>query len=96
MTKFTQEIERLRQRMTEDARTGEVEMVRLAAEMESLQTGLLEQLRNTMQAFEQRREGLVAEMRKFSDSLGSPHAKQYASVVDERLFEPQWLQRQSH
>ena len=94
MDKLTQEIERLRQRMTEDARTGEVEMVRLAADMESLQTGLLEQLRNMMQAFEQRREGLVAEMRMFADGLSSPHAKQYASVDDR--FEPKWLQRQSH
>ena len=95
MDKLTQEIERLRQRMTEDARTCEVEMVRLAADMDRLQTGLLEQLQNTMQAFEQRREGLVAEMRMFAGGLGSPHAKQDASLEDDR-FEPKWLQRQSH
>ena len=94
MDKLTQEIERLRQRMTEDARTCEVEMVRLAADMDRLQTGLLEQLQNTMQAFEQRREGLVAEMRMFAGGLSSPHAKHDAPVVDNRLSEPQRLQRQ--
>ncbi len=94
MTKLTQEIEWLRQRMTEDARAGEVEMVRLAADMDRLQTGLLEQLRDTMQAYEQRREGLLAEMRKFADALSSPHAKHDASVVDDRFSEPQRLQRQ--
>ena len=71
MTTLTDELERFRQQMLEDARENEVELVRLAADLEKAEMGLIAQLRSVIQAHEQRREMFMAELRGVCRSLGN-------------------------
>ena len=70
MTTLTDELERFRQQMLEDARQREVELVRLGAELEKIEQGLLAQLRNLVQDHDQNRNLFVAELRAFASRFG--------------------------
>jgi hypothetical protein len=76
MTTITDELERFRQQMIEDARENEVELVRLAADLEKAELGLIAQLRSVIQAHEQRREMFMAELRGFADRMSLPNTAQ--------------------
>ena len=87
MPNLTEEIEQLRQRMTEDARANEIELTRLGAEIENLETALIEQLRSVIQAHEHRRETFTAELRNFANGLSVPRPKHHASILDSLVHE---------
>jgi hypothetical protein len=70
MTTLTDELERFRQQMLEDARQREVELVRLGAEIEKIEQGLIAQLRNLVHDHDQRRNLFVAELRAFASRFG--------------------------
>lgn len=70
MTTLTDELERFRQQMLEDARQREVDLVRLGAELEKIEQGLMAQLRNLVQAHDERRNLFVAELRAFAGRFG--------------------------
>ena len=84
MTTLTDELERFRQQMLEDARENEVELVRLAADLEKAEMGLIAQLRSVIQAHEQRREMFMAELRAFAGRLAIPNANQIAPALSHR------------
>jgi hypothetical protein len=66
MTSLTDEIERFRQQMLEEAREREIELVRLAAELEKTELGLAAQLRGLIQTHDQRRQLFIDELRAFA------------------------------
>jgi hypothetical protein len=70
MTSLTDEMERFRQQMLEDARQREVELVRLGAELEKIEQGLITQLRSLVEVHDQRRDQFVAELRAFAGRFG--------------------------
>jgi hypothetical protein len=70
MTTLTDEMERFRQQMLEDARQREVELVRLGAELEKIEQGLLAQLRSLVETHDQRRDLFVGELRAFASRFG--------------------------
>ena len=76
MTTLANELEFYRQQMLEDVRENEVELVRLAAEMEQAELGLIAQLRSVIEAHEQRREMFMAESRAFASGLARRNANQ--------------------
>ena len=90
MSGFFDEIERLRQRMIDEARTGEVELIRLAADLEKLELSLIDQLRTMREAHEQRREFFLEEMRRFADEIMPPRNAQRVASAPPRLSERQW------
>ena len=87
MPNLTEEIEQLRQRMTEDARANEIELTRLGAEIENFETALIEQLRSVIQAHEHRRETFTAELRNFANGLSVPHPKHHSSILNSLVHE---------
>jgi hypothetical protein len=90
MTTLTDELERLRQQTLEDARENEVELVRLAADLEKAEMGLIAQLRGVMQAHEQRREMFMAELRAFAGRLALPNANQISPALSHRADGRDW------
>ncbi len=90
MTTLTDELERFRQQMLEDARENEVELVRLAADLEKAEMGLIAQLRSVIQAHEQRRETFMAELRAFAGRLAIPNANQIAPPLSHRADGRDW------
>ena len=87
MPKLAEEIEQLRLRMTEDARANEIELTRLGAEIEKLETALIEQLRSVIQAHAHRRETFTAELRNFADGLSVPRVRHHSSILDSLVLE---------
>ena len=81
MTTITDELERFRQQMIEDARENEVELVRLAADLEKAELGLIAQLRSVIQAHEQRREMFMAELRGFAGRMALPNTAQVSPAL---------------
>jgi hypothetical protein len=90
MTTLTDELERFRQQMLEDARENEVELVRLAADLEKAEMGLIAQLRSVMQAHEQRREMFMAELGAFAGRVAIPNANQMAPALNHRADGRDW------
>jgi hypothetical protein len=90
MTPLTDELERFRQQMLEDARENEVELVRLAADLEKAEIGLLAQLRTVIQAHDQRREMFMAELRAFAGRLAIPNANQMTPALNHRAGGRDW------
>ena len=90
MTTLTDELERFRQHMLEDARENEVELVRLAADLEKTELGLIAQLRSVIEAHEQRREMFMAELRAFADRWAAPSANQISPPQSHRADGRDW------
>lgn len=90
MTPLTDDLERFRQQMLEDARANEVELVRLAADLEKAELGLIDQLRSVIQAHEQRRETFLAELRAYAGRLAMPNANQTAPALSHRADGRAW------
>src|SRR5512139_1021318 len=90
MTTLTDELEKFRQQMLEDARQNEVELVRLAAELEKAEMGLIAQLRSVMQAHEHRRELFMSELRAFAGRVAIPNANQIAPALNHRASGRDW------
>ena len=96
MTDLTDEIERLRQRMSDEARENEVALVRLAADLEKLEMGLIEQLRSAIQAHEERKDLFLAELKTLSDSVRSYRTPQSAKLSNHSSSDLQWTSHQGH
>ena len=90
MTTITDELERFRQQMIEDARENEVELVRLAADLEKAELGLIAQLRSVIQAHEQRREMFMAELRGFAGRMSLPNTAQVSPALSHRSDGRDW------
>ena len=90
MTTMTDELERFRQQMLEDARDNEVELVRLAADLEKAEMSLIAQLRSVIQAHEQRREMFMAELRGFAGRLAIPNANQISPALSHSADGRDW------
>ena len=90
MTTITDELERFRQQMIEDARENEVELVRLAADLEKAELGLIAQLRSVIQAHEQRREMFMAELRGFAGRMALPNTAQVSPALSHRSDGRDW------
>jgi hypothetical protein len=90
MTTLTDELERFRQQMIEDARENEVELVRLAADLEKAELGLVAQLRSVIQAHEQRREMFLAELRGFAGRMALPNTAQVSPTLSHRPDGRDW------
>ena len=90
MTTITDELERFRQQMIEDARENEVELVRLAADLEKAELGLIAQLRSVIQAHEQRREMFMAELRGFAGRMSLPIIGQDPPTLSHRPDGRDW------
>jgi hypothetical protein len=90
MTALTDELDRFRQQMLEDARENEVELVRLAADLEKAEMALIAQLRSVIQAHEQRRELFMAELRAFAGGLAAPIANQISPNLNHRAGGRDW------
>ena len=90
MTTLTEDLERFRQHMLEDARENEVELVRLAADLEKAELGLIAQLRSVIQAHEQRRELFMAELRAFAGGLAASNANQISPPASYRADGRDW------
>ena len=88
MTTLTDELERFRQQMIEEARENEVELVRLSADLEKAELGLIAQLRSVIQAHEQRREMFMAELRGFAGRMTLPNTAQVSPAVSYRPDRP--------
>jgi hypothetical protein len=93
MTTLTDELERFRQQMLEDARENEVELVRLAADLEKAEMGLIAQLRSVIQAHEQRRDMFMAELRTFAGRLAIPNTAQASPPLSHRADGRDWDKR---
>ena len=90
MTAITDELERFRQQMIEDARENEVELVRLAADLEKAELGLIAQLRSVIQAHEQRREMFMAELQGFAGRMALPNTAQVTPALSHRPDGRDW------
>lgn len=90
MTTLTDELERFRQQMLEDARENEVELVRLAADLEKAEIGLIAQLRSVIQAHEQRRDMFMSELRAFAGRMATHNANQIAPALSHRADGRDW------
>jgi hypothetical protein len=84
MTTLANELEQFRQQMLEDVRENEVELVRMAAELEKAELGLIAQLRSVIEAHEQRREMFMAELRAFSGRLARTNPNQISPPLNHR------------
>jgi len=82
MTSLTDEIERFRQQMLEEAREREIELVRLAAELEKTELGLAAQLRGLIQTHDQRRQLFIDELRAFASRFTGSGSDPNLTAVD--------------
>jgi hypothetical protein len=93
VAELSDEIERIRQQMTDEARANEVALVRLAADLEKLEMGLIEQLRSIIQAHEERRNLFLDDLKTLSDGVRSGRTQQRANLNNNEL---PWVSRQGH
>lgn len=90
MTMLTDELNHFRQQMLEDARENEVELVRLAADLEKAEMALIAQLRSLIQAHEQRRDVFMSELRAFAGRLVVANTNPIAPPLGHRADGRDW------
>ena len=72
------------------ARENELELVRLATDLEKSELGLIAQLRSVIQAHEQRREMFMAELRGFAGRMSLPIITQDSPTLSHRPDGRDW------
>lgn len=72
MSAYAEEIEKLRQRLNDEAASSFAVLVRLGAELERHDSTLINELRGIVQAHERRREVIVGELMRLRDHIGTP------------------------
>ncbi|MFM7083375.1 MAG: hypothetical protein ACKOW3_00005 [Hyphomicrobium sp.] len=71
MSAFADEIEKLRQRLNDEAASSFAVLVRLGAELERHDSTLINELRGIVQAHERRRDVIVSEIMRLRDNVSS-------------------------
>ena len=71
MSAFADEIEKLRQRLNDEAASSFAVLVRLGAELERHDSTLINELRGIVQAHERRRDVIVSEIMRLRDNISA-------------------------